>query len=166
VSGEVVTILLSGYVRPSGHHVRGPVGGAGGAVGSHEDQNAEIIRTLFASVSANNYDDMARLFAEDIEFETPFAPDDYAMHVVGRGPLKEALARISSTFAQVVFKVDRTYAGADGETIVVEYHSHATVKRTGKPYANRYVGIFRIRDGTIALWCEYYNPEVLTSAMA
>jgi len=115
-------------------------------VGSHDDQNAEIIRTLLARVSVGNYDDMARLFAEDIEFDTPFAPDDYAMHVVGRGPLKEALTRIGSTFEQVVFEVDRTYSGADGETIVVEYHSHATVKRNGKAYANRYVGIFRVRE--------------------
>ena len=142
------------------------MGSAGGAVESHDDQNAEIIRTLFARLSAGNYDDMARLFAEDIEFDTPFAPADYAMHVVGRGPLTEALSRIGSTFEQVVFEVDRTYPGADGETIVVEYHSHATVKRNGKAYTNRYVGIFRVRDVAIALWREYYNPEVLTSAMA
>ena len=73
-----------------------------------------IIRTLFASVSAGNYDEMARLFAEDIEFDTPFAPDDYDVHVVGRRPLKEVLTGIGSTFEQVVFEVDRTYSGADG----------------------------------------------------
>ena len=109
---------------------------------------------------------MARLFAEDIEFDTPFAPDDYAMHVVGRGQLKKVLTGIGSTFEQVVFEVDRSYCGADGETIVVEYHSHATVKRNGKAYTNGYVGIFRVRDGSIAMWGEYYNPQVLTSAMA
>ena len=129
-------------------------------MGSHDDQKADIIRTLFARVSAGSYDDMARLFAEDIEFETPFAPEDYAVHVVGRGPLTKVLTGISSTFDQVVFDVDRTYPGADGETIVVEYHSHATVKRNGKAYANRYVGIFRYSgDGKIAVWREYYNPE-------
>ena len=135
-------------------------------MGSHDDQKADIIRTLFARVSAGSYDDMARLFAEDIEFETPFAPEDYAVHVVGRGPLTQVLTGISSTFDQVVFDMDRTYSGADGETIVVEYHSHATVKRSGKAYANRYVGIFRFRDGEIAVWREYYNAELLTSAMA
>ncbi len=82
---------------------------------SHDDQNTEVVRRLFATVSAGNYDDMAELFAEDIEFDTPFAPDDYAMHVVGRGPLKDVLAGIGSTFEDVVFEVDRTYPGADGE---------------------------------------------------
>ncbi len=82
---------------------------------SHDDQNTEVVRRLFATVSAGNYDDMAELFAEDIEFDTPFAPDDYAMHVVGRGPLKDVLAGIGSTFEHVVFEVDRTYPGADGE---------------------------------------------------
>jgi ketosteroid isomerase-like protein len=126
---------------------------AGGAVGSHDDQNAEIIRTLFASVSAGNYDEMARLFAEDIEFDTPFAPDDYDVHVVGRGPLKEVLTGIGSTFEQVVFEVDRTYSGADGETIVVEYHQsrNCEAQRQGvRESIRRYLPSSRRRDRPVA----------------
>jgi len=135
-------------------------------VGSQGERNADVIRTVFARVSAGEYDDAAELCAEDIEFDTPFASEDRAIHVVGRGPVRDVLNRVGSTFDGFVFEVDTTYPGVDGETIVVEYHSRGTVKRNGKAYANRYVGIFRVREGAVVLWREYYNPEVLTSAMA
>ena len=47
-----------------------PGGNAGGAARSHDDQNAEISEHCSWGVSAGDYDDMARLFAEDIEFDT------------------------------------------------------------------------------------------------
>jgi hypothetical protein len=37
-------------------------------------KNTEVVRTLFATVSAGNYDDMTELFAQDIEFDTPLRP--------------------------------------------------------------------------------------------
>src|SRR5262249_2524153 len=115
---------------------------------------------------AGRYEDLAELFADDIEFETPFAPADRAPRVVGRGPVTDALTRLSSTFEGFVFELDAMYPGADGETIVAEDHSSGTVKRNGKLYGNRYVGIFQVRDGAVARWREYYNPLVLTSAMS
>jgi ketosteroid isomerase-like protein len=33
------------------------------------------------------------------------------------------------------------------------------VARNGKTYRNRYVGIFRFRDGKICAWREYHNPD-------
>jgi ketosteroid isomerase-like protein len=132
-------------------------------VGSQGEQNAEVIRTMFARVSAGNYEDAAELFAEDIEFDTPYAPDDYAVRVMGRSAVKNVLTGMGSTFERFVFEVDTTFPGADGETIVVEYRSSGTVKRNGKAYANRYVGILRVRDGVIVLWREYYNPAALTA---
>ena len=29
----------------------------------------------------------------------------------------------------------------------------------GSPYANRYCWIFRVRDGSIVWWCEYFDPQ-------
>jgi len=68
------------------------------------NQNGEIIRTLFASVSAGDYAEMAGLFAEDIEFETPFAPVDDAMHVVGRRRSTDVLTGIGTTFDHVLLE--------------------------------------------------------------
>ena len=42
----------------------------------------------------------------------------------------------------------------------------ATVKHNGKPYRNRYIGIFRFRNTEIVSWREYHNPEETARAMS
>ncbi len=44
--------------------------------------------------------------------------------------------------------------------------SNGIVKHNGNTYANRYVGIFRLRDGEIVTWREYFNPEEATRALS
>jgi uncharacterized protein len=133
---------------------------------SQDGPDADIIRELFAGLSAADYDAVARLLSEDVELDTPYAPDGYFLHLAGRRQVMEALTGLGDTFEKIVIEADTTYPSVDGETIVVEYHSNGTVKRNGKAYANRYVGIFRLRDGAIALWREYYNPDILRSALS
>lgn len=38
------------------------------------------------------------------------------------------------------------------------------IAATGKPYNNRYIGLFRLRDGKIVLFKEYFNPTILTES--
>ena len=133
---------------------------------SQDGPDADIIRTLFVGLSAGDYDDVARLLAEEVELDTPYAPKGYFSNLAGRERVMDALTGLGDTFERIVLEVDTTYPSVGGETIVVEYHSNGTVKRNGKAYANRYVGIFRFRDGAIALWREYYNPDILRSALS
>ena len=89
------------------------------------------------------------------------------MSVVGRGPVKDLLTGVfDGSFDRFAIEVDTMYPAADGETIVVEYRSNGTYKHDGTTYANRYVGIFRVRAGSIAFWREYHNPEAVTSGMS
>ena len=136
-------------------------------MGSHaSDQNTDVIRMMFASLSAGDYDEMAARFAEDIEFDLPYVRQGSLAPVVGRGPVKDLLSGVfEGSFDRFEIEVDTTYPGADGETIVVEYRSDGTYK-DGGAYANRYVGIFRVRAGAIVFWREYHNPEAVTSAMS
>jgi uncharacterized protein len=115
---------------------------------------------------SNHNGDVADLLTEDAVFDVPYA-DASAMEMPVRG--REAFA---ATFAWVVAELFdpfllepiEEYLGADPEVLIVEYRSEGAIKANGSPYANRYVGVFRIRDGKIALWREYYNPEVMTRA--
>ena len=54
---------------------------------------------------------------------------------------------------------------ADPDALVVEYQSDGLVRSTGKPYRNRYIGVFRFRDGRICAWREFHNPEITAIAM-
>ena len=51
--------------------------------------------------------------------------------------------------------------------MIAEYTSHSVVRATGRPYSNRYVGIFHFAaDGQLARWREYLNPEVIARTLA
>ena len=137
-------------------------------MGSHaDDQNTDVIRRMFASLTAGDYDEMAARFAEDIEFDLPYARQGSLAPFVGRGPVKDLLTEVfDGSFDRFAIEVDTMYPGADGETIVVEYRSKGIYKHDGSTYANRYVGIFRVRAGAIVFWREYHNPEAVTSAIS
>ena len=56
------------------------------------------------------------------------------------------------------------YPIVDPEKLIIEYRSNGEIVATGKPYLNRYVGIFGFRDGEICEWHEFHNPEVPAEA--
>jgi uncharacterized protein len=140
-------------------------------VGLHEAEqgqaNGEVVRAVFARLSAGDYDSMAELFADDIEFDLAYAPEGFPMPVVGREPMKELVSGfMGGAFDPFEIHVVATYPGADGETIVAEYESHGTVKHNGKSYDNRYVGIFRVVDGAVVFWREFHDTAVAAAAMS
>ena len=49
---------------------------------------------------------------------------------------------------------------ADPEWVVAEYRGEIDLKGGGS-YNNDYVGVFRVVDGRIVLFKEYFNPRVL-----
>jgi ketosteroid isomerase-like protein len=57
------------------------------------------------------------------------------------------------------------YELADPDLLIVEYQSDGLVRATGKPYRNRYIGVFRFRSGRICAWREFHNPEITAIAM-
>jgi ketosteroid isomerase-like protein len=127
----------------------------------------DLIRELFARLSAHEWEAAGLLTAEDVEFELAYAPEFMEMPVRGRAALVNLYASIlGPMFDGFTIAPDEIILGADPDVAVVTYASDATVKHNGKPYRNRYVGIFRFRDGEIISWREYHNPEETARAMS
>ena len=133
---------------------------------SSPDREATI-RELFARLSAHQWESAGLLTADDVEFELAYVPEFMEMPVRGRAALVDLYATIlGPMFDTFTIMPDEVILGADPDVAVVTYASDATVKHNGKPYRNRYVGIFRFRDGEIVAWREYHNPEETTRAMS
>jgi uncharacterized protein len=127
----------------------------------------DVIRELFARLSAHEWEAAGLLTADDVEFELAYAPEFMDMPVRGRAALVNLYASIlGPMFDGFTIAPDEVILGADPDVAVVTYASDATVKHNGKPYRNRYVGIFRFRDGAIVSWREYHNPEETARAMS
>ena len=50
---------------------------------------------------------------------------------------------------------------ADPEVIIVELVTRATITSTGRTFTGRSIQVFRIRDGQIVLFRDYFNPRGL-----
>jgi ketosteroid isomerase-like protein len=101
-----------------------------------------------------------------VTFELAYAPEFMEMPVRGRAALVDLYASIlGPMFDGFTIAPDEIILGADPDVAVVTYASDATVRHNGKAYRNRYVGIFRFRDGAIVAWREYHNPEETARAL-
>ena len=126
----------------------------------------EVVRELFARLSAREFDAMAELLADDVEFDLAYAPDMLPMPTRGRQAARELVGNvIGQMFDPFVIDVRTVYPGAEPGVLVAEYASDGTVVHNGNRYQNRYVGIFRVTDGHVTFWREYHNPEEATRAL-
>jgi ketosteroid isomerase-like protein len=127
-----------------------------------------VVRALFQRLSAREFDEMADLLAEDVEFDLAYAPEFLPMPTRGREAVRELVGSvIGGMFEPFAITISAVYPGAEPGVVVAEYDSDALVKHNGNRYLNRYVGIFRVGDdGRLVFWREYHNPEAATQALA
>ena len=62
--------------------------------------------------------------------------------------------------------ITEVYPCVDPDLVIAEYTSQGEVIPTGRRYSNRYIGLWRFRDGKVCFTREYLNPEIARAAMA
>lgn len=128
-----------------------------------------IVREFLEREGRGDVEGAAALLADEFVFEQPFATAGVPSRVEGRETFAAHLARYiapgAGWYSQWAFHDIGTYPG-DGETVFAEWRSEAVVAKNGRPYANVYIGLFRVRDGRITLLREYRDPQRVQAALA
>jgi uncharacterized protein len=123
--------------------------------------NEQTIRDFLRLLSEKNLSAWIDLWTEDAVQDMPFSPPEFPARLEG----KKAIARHYSSLPQTVGKMDffdlKLYSMQDPDWILAEYRGEIEVLATGRPYNNRYCGLFQLKDSKIALFREYYNPLTL-----
>ncbi len=126
------------------------------------DSREVLLRDLFARLNARQFE-FGDLLTDDAEFDVPYAR--FPAPVIGRAAFVHMFADVTAgLFRTLDFTLLDFHNSNDGVTTVVEYASKGVIAANGKPYENRYAGVFRFREGRIALWREYFNPEEFSRA--
>ena len=118
-------------------------------------RNLEAVRRAFAGVSAADADQMLANYTDDLVLELPYA--DPPMAIEG---LEKVRSYLKAAFQVFKFRLDITevHETVDPQMLVLEYVSDGHIEPSGKPYANRYIGVYWFRDGAISRVREFYNP--------
>ena len=131
---------------------------------SNRDRVVEILRRLGEA----DFEGTAELLAADFVQEYPYLPIPEApARIVGVTDFLDFVRPGMSAFEPYRYRVIAIYELVDASTVIAEYTSHSVVRATGRPYSNRYVGIFQFAaDGQLARWREYLNPQVIAQTLA
>lgn len=127
--------------------------------------NEKVFAEVLALISAGRYDDVVDLMHDDLVFELPYGPEGM------QGPDNKQQYAAKQNFVFQLFSdfniaVTELHRTLDPNELVAEYASKCTVKATGGPYNNRYVGVLSFKDGKIVAWKEFHNPEIATNALS
>ena len=111
-------------------------------------------------------DGFVDLFAPDGAIELPFAGPDLPSRLNGQ----QAIRDFSNRAAASPLRIDDLETVAvhhtrDPEVVIVELLSRVTFATTGQRLAVRSIQVFRIRDGKILLFRDYFNPNGLADAL-
>jgi uncharacterized protein len=108
-------------------------------------------------------DEFLDLFAEDVVFEFPYAPEGLAKRLDGRDRLAAHLARLGPLLQFDRFDLDASYVC--GDTVVFEFTCEGRGVTTGVAYDQTYISVVTLRDGRITRYKDYWNPLVALAAL-
>ncbi|MEO0756639.1 MAG: nuclear transport factor 2 family protein [Cyanobacteria bacterium J06648_16] len=128
-------------------------------------QTEQIVRDFLGSLETKDMDAFAMVWADDAIQEMPFSPPGFPKLVEGKeniltlyGAWPEISGATNFT-AELVF-----YPMQDPTMVFAEWRGTVEVIPTGRLYEQRYGGLFKVVDGRIQLFREYYDPIVFAEA--
>jgi ketosteroid isomerase-like protein len=126
--------------------------------------NQTTVEKVFELISTGRAGETGPLLSEDLYFELPYGPGAQALEIRGRKNFLELNAKTWPAFRGFELTIAEVHRMLDPDKLILEYRSNGEIVATGKPFRNRYVGIFGFKDGLICEWHEFHNPDVVTEA--
>ena len=121
--------------------------------------NRQVVSTVLDTVSAGKFEQLADYVTDDLVFELPYGPDFMPNPIEGRDAWNQMQLMTFKLFSSFALALIEVHDCVDPDELIAEYRSDAVVARNGNAYRNRYIGVFRFRDGKISHWREFHNPE-------
>lgn len=128
---------------------------------SERQQNRTTVEAFFARLEAMDIAGFVELFDENGVQQMPYAPEGFPKELRGRAAIQKQYGGLPANYTGMKFTNRVWFETTDPQTFVVEYKGVITVKATGKPYNNDYIGIFQLKNGKITRYVEYFNPIIL-----
>ena len=125
--------------------------------------NLETLQSVFDSMG--DADAVVAHYTDDYVLELPYAHPENLDRTEGKEAVRERLVGAFQVF-RFTLHITELYPCADPDLLIAEYVSQGEVIPTGRRYSNRYIGLWRFRDGKVCFTREYLNPEIARAALA
>ncbi len=117
---------------------------------------------MLAAISVGDPAGYLAHVADDVVYEAPW----YAHLPVirGRAALSAMLDAVRERFSSIRYEVVDHFPAVDPDLVIVELRGDNQVAGSTARYRNHYLMFVRFRDGRVAHWREFSNPEVYRRA--
>ncbi|PSN13800.1 hypothetical protein C7293_14370 [filamentous cyanobacterium CCT1] len=128
-------------------------------------QTEQAVRTFLTSLETKDMEAFAAVWAEDAVQDMPYAPEGFPRRVEGRDNLIQHYGAWPEVSGEANFTDELVFYPMEDPTMVfAEWHGVVEIIPTERIYDQRYGGLFRVVDGKIVLFREYFNPIVFVEA--
>jgi ketosteroid isomerase-like protein len=125
-------------------------------------RNLLAVQAAFEGVSAADAERQLANYTDDMVLELPY--DTPPTRLEGKATVLARLSRAFRTYKMRI-AITEVHECVDPDELIIEFTSEGHMATTGKPYANRYIGVFRFRDGKICAQREFFNPKISDEAL-
>jgi uncharacterized protein len=114
----------------------------------------------------HDVDGFADLFAPDGVIELPFAGPGMPSRLAGQQAIRDFSHRMEASPLRIDdLEATAVYHTDDPEVVIIELATRGTVTGTDRTFEGTSIQVFRIRDGKIVLFRDYFNvgglPDIL-----
>lgn len=129
-------------------------------------ENERTVLKFYTLLMKKDMAAFADLWADDAVQEIPFAPElpGFEQAWVGKEKILSYYNTAIPGRKDHVFWIHDMHQTADPNVIIVEASAHSIVVANGRSYDQKYVFLFKLRDGQILLDREYVNPLAFMKA--
>ena len=122
------------------------------------------VREFFAALEAMDVDRFLKVWHERGVQVMPFALEGFPSLLDGREAVKRQYESLPKNFTAMRFPALSIYPTQDPGVFWATWRGEIQIKASGRMYNNNYAGMFKLRDGRLVEFHEYFNPIVLMQA--
>lgn len=121
-------------------------------------QATQIMNTFSQAMLTDDIDLFLSLFDQDIVFQFPYAPEQYARQLDGIDALRQHLESLQGLIAFTHFTPPTIHIATDSTTFTAQFQGVGTFVATGLPYEQDYISVVTTMNGQITRYQDYWNP--------
>jgi ketosteroid isomerase-like protein len=126
------------------------------------EQNRQVVDNFFIALETQQFDMLKVVFAETGRQLNPYSPEGFPKSFDGAENIYKQYSGLTANFGQMKFP--RTiYATEDPNFFFVKFSGEIEIKAGGK-YKNDYLGTFKLENGKVVEYTEYFNQIVMAKA--
>lgn len=126
------------------------------------ESNRKVVDNFFVALETQKFEILKEVFAENGKQLNPYSPEGFPKSFDGSEGIYKQYSGLTANFGQMKFP-RQIFATEDPNFFFVKFRGEIEIKAGGK-YENDYLGTFKLENGKVVEYTEYFNQVVMAKA--